>query len=118
METLEQKTRVLEKLLREAQQVAIAYSGGVDSSLLVRQAVAVLGQEHVLAVLGESESLTQASLAEAVAAAASWGVTVRVVHTAEMQNPEFVQNSPNRCYYCKRELCAALRREALSFFGR
>jgi uncharacterized protein len=118
MKTLEQKTAALETLLRAAQQAAIAYSGGVDSSLLVKLACDVLGARNVLAVLGESESLTQSSLDEAVAAARNWGVEVRVVHTAEMKNPQFAQNPPNRCYYCKRELCQALRREAEAFFGR
>jgi uncharacterized protein len=117
MASLAQKTRVLEDLLRDAQRVAIAYSGGVDSSLLVRLAVEVLGKAHVLAVIGASESLTQSSLMAAVETAQSWGVVVRVVQTAEMALPEFVQNPPNRCYYCKRELCAALQREALAYFG-
>lgn len=118
MKTLEQKTAILKNLLRGARQVAVAYSGGVDSSLLVRIARDTLGAENVLAVIGESESLTQSSLDEAVAAARNWGVVVRVAHTAEMENPQFAQNPPNRCYYCKRELCQALRREAEAFFGR
>lgn len=118
MHTLAQKTTALENILREARQVAIAYSGGVDSSLLVRLAQEVLGAGNVLAVIGESESLTQSSLDEAVAAARGWGVAVHVVHTAEMENPQFVQNPPDRCYHCKRELCGALQREAEAFFGR
>ena len=118
MKTLEQKNETLKNLLRAARQVAIAYSGGVDSSLLVKLARDVLGARNVLAVLGESESLTQSSLDEAVAAARNWGVEVRVTHTAEMDLSEFVRNPPNRCYYCKRELCQALRREAEAFFGR
>ncbi len=118
MNTLEQKTAALEAILREARQVAVAYSGGVDSSLLVRLAGETLGPEHVLAVIGESESLTQSSLDEAVAAARKWGVAVHVVHTAEMENPQFSSNPPDRCYYCKRELCQALQREAMAFFGR
>ncbi|MEI6210056.1 MAG: ATP-dependent sacrificial sulfur transferase LarE [bacterium] len=118
MHTLEEKTRALENILRDARQVAIAYSGGVDSSLLVRLAHEVLGSGNVLAVIGESESLTQSSLEAAVTAARNWGVVVRVVHTAEMENPQFVQNPPDRCYHCKRELCGALQREAEAFFGR
>ena len=118
MKTLDQKTAALKKILREAQQVAIAYSGGVDSSLLVRLAGKVLGAENVLAVIGQSESLTQSSLDEAVAAARNWGVVVRVTHTPEMENPQFVKNPPDRCYYCKSELCRALKREAEAFFGR
>lgn len=118
MQTLEQKTAALENILREAKQMAIAYSGGVDSSLLVALAGKVLGAENVLAVIGESESLTQSSLDEAVAAARNWGVEVHVAHTPEMENPNFVQNPPDRCYYCKSELCRALRHEAETFFGR
>ena len=118
MKTLEEKTAALESLLRAAQQVAIAYSGGVDSSLLVCLAGKVLGAENVLAVIGESESLTQSSLDEAVATARNWGITVRVTHTPEMENPQFVKNPPDRCYHCKSELCRALRREAEAFFGR
>ena len=117
MKTLDQKTAALKKILREAQQVAIAYSGGVDSSLLVKFAADTLGPQNVLAVLGESESLTQSSLEQAVAAAKDWGVAVRVTHTAEMEIEDFVRNPPDRCYYCKRELCGALRHEAESFFG-
>ena len=118
MKTLEQKTVALENILREARQAAIAYSGGVDSSLLVRLACDVLGAKNVLAVIGASESLPTSSLDEAVAAAEKWGVVVRVVRTAELENPQFTQNPPDRCYFCKRELCQALRREAEDFFGR
>jgi len=117
MKTLEQKTAALENILREARQVAIAYSGGVDSSLLVRLACEVLGAKNVLAVIGASESLTQASLDEAVTAARAWGVAVRVIRTTEMENPDFVKNPPDRCYFCKRELCRGLRSEAEAFFG-
>jgi uncharacterized protein len=118
MKPLEPKTAALASILRSAGQVAVAYSGGVDSSLLVKFAAETLGPQNVLAVIGESESLTQSSLDQAVAAARAWGVTVRVVHTAEMDIEEFISNPPNRCYYCKRELCRALQREAEAFFGR
>ena len=96
----------------------MAYSGGVDSTLLVRFARDVLGPENVLAVLGDSESLPHASLEQAVAAAHSWGVPVRVVRTSELRNPVFAANAPDRCYHCKQELFCTLRREAEAFFGR
>lgn len=116
--TLEQKTEALRNILSEAGQVAVAYSGGVDSSLLLRMAQDTLGADRVLAVIGESESLPTASLNEAVNAARSWGVQVRVVRTAELENPAFSANPPDRCYHCKRELCRVLQQEALAFFGR
>jgi len=114
---LEQKTAALDQILRAAGQIAIAYSGGVDSSLLVRRARDVLGAPNVLAVISQSESLTQESLEEATSAVHEWGVAVRVAITTEMENPDFVGNPPDRCYYCKRELCRLLRREAEAFFG-
>jgi len=114
---LSQKKEILAALLRKAGQVAVAYSGGVDSSLLVRLACEVLGPKNVLAVIGESDSLPHSSLEQAVQAAEAWGVTVRVVHTEEMENPAFLANPPDRCYHCKRELCESLRREAEAFFG-
>jgi uncharacterized protein len=115
---LQKKTEELEKILRDAGQVAVAYSGGVDSSLLVRFARNVLGPANVLAVIGQSESLQQASLEQAVAAAKSWDVAIRVVHTSEMENIDFVRNPPDRCYHCKKELCQSLQREATAHFGR
>jgi uncharacterized protein len=117
MTTLDEKIARLTQLLREARQVAVAYSGGVDSSCLVRMAGEVLGPHAVLAVIGASESLTQSSLEQAVAAVRAWGVTVRVVETDELQLADFVRNGPDRCYFCKRALCAALRREGEAFFG-
>ena len=115
---LTEKTEVLRAILCQAGQVAVAYSGGVDSSLLVRFARDAVGPLNVLAVIGASDSLPHASLDQAVAAAQAWGVAVRVVHTAEMENPAFTANPPDRCYHCKRELCQSLRREAEAFFGR
>ena len=115
---LEQKTHALREILREAGQVAVAYSGGVDSSLLVRVARDTLGADRVLAVIGASESLPSSSLDEAVAAARSWGVPVHIVHTSELNNPDFAQNPPDRCYHCKWELCRMLKQEAETFFGR
>ena len=115
---IQEKTSKLEKILREAGQVAVAYSGGVDSSLLVRFARNVLGPANVLAVIGQSESLQQASLEQAIAAAKSWDVAIRVVHTTEMENLDFVRNPPDRCYHCKKELCQSLQREAAAHFGR
>lgn len=115
---LQAKRDALRSILKSAGQIVVAYSGGVDSSLLLRAALDDAGPLNVLAVTCASESLPQASLDAAVAAARAWGAEVRVVRTAELEDPAFAANPPERCYYCKRELCQSLQREALDRFGR
>ncbi len=86
----------------------MAYSGGVDSAYLLAEAYATLGGGRMLGIIADSPSLPRRALAEAVALAGDLGAPVEVVRTAEMDNPEYAQNPPNRCYFCKAELFFAL----------
>jgi len=88
--------------------VLVAFSGGVDSTLLLRTARDVLGR-NVLAVIATSETYPGREIRAARALARRLAVRTKVIHTEELRNPEFVANSPERCYYCKRELFTALR---------
>lgn len=108
---IEQKWDRLKELLREFGSAVLAYSGGVDSSLLLKAASEVLGT-HLIAVTACSETYTLAELAAAKEFAASLGVTLRMLHTAELECEEFVQNSPERCYFCKKELFGKLKQIA------
>jgi uncharacterized protein len=85
----------------------IAYSGGVDSSLLLRVAHEVLGARAV-AVIGRSDSYARRELDAALTQAASFGARVEVVPTGELSDPDFAGNPANRCYHCKSELYARL----------
>lgn len=89
----------------------VAYSGGVDSTLLLRVASGVLGRS-ALGAIAVSESLDRSELREALASAERLGVPVEVVETREYENPEYRRNEGLRCYHCKRELFGALRRLA------
>lgn len=90
--------------IADADAVAVAFSGGVDSSVTVALAARALGRERVVAVLGVSPSLSALERRQAHATAQSLGVDCREVLTYELNDPEYVANRGNRCYFCKHEL--------------
>lgn len=105
---------LLEKLIgwfKDKNGVLIAFSGGVDSTLVAYAAHRALG-DRVLAVTADSPSLPPGELEEAIKMARLIGVRHRVVKVDELSNPDFARNPPDRCYYCKRELMEALKRIA------
>jgi uncharacterized protein len=88
--------------------VVVAYSGGVDSSVLLRVAHEVLG-ERARGVIGRSDSYAERELQLALEQAARFGARVEVVTTGELADPNFRSNPANRCYHCKSELYRKLR---------
>lgn len=92
--------------------VLIAYSGGVDSTFLLKVAVDTLGKDNVLAVTADSETYPRQELAFARSVARKFGVQHIVIRTDELRNPRFSANPQDRCYYCKRELFSKLKRIA------
>jgi pyridinium-3,5-biscarboxylic acid mononucleotide sulfurtransferase len=102
------KAQELANLLRACGDVAIAFSGGVDSSYLLSAAVDVLGAEHVVALTADSPLLPRHELERARAVAAALGVRHEVVSFDDLQIPEVGGNQPLRCYYCKKARFAAL----------
>lgn len=90
----------------------VAFSGGADSSLVLAAAVCALGREHVVAVTATSPTYLEEELAAARSVAASLGVDHRVVETHEFDDSRFVENSRERCYWCKAGLLDELERVA------
>src|SRR5262245_10072252 len=88
----------LEALLADLGNVIVAYSGGVDSSLLLRVATDVLG-DRCLGVIGRSDSYSEDELRLALEQAAEFGARVEVVSTGELADPNFRSNPINRCYF-------------------
>ena len=102
-----EKVARLRTQLRANAPLVIAYSGGVDSAYLLAEAHAVLGAQ-VLGVIADSPSLPRQALADALALAEKIGAQVEVVRTDELANPDYANNPPNRCYFCKAELFTKL----------
>jgi len=82
---------------------AVAFSGGVDSAVVAQAAHLALGDAAV-AVTGTSASLAQGELDEAIQLARQIGIRHEVITTQEFANPDYLKNSPDRCYHCKTEL--------------
>ena len=112
---LDARADELRRLLSELPRAVVAFSGGVDSSLLAAAAVEALG-DRALAVTGISYSLAPSEREEARRVATAIGIAHREIETNEMARPGYVENSPERCFECKDELYSlldALAREDL-----
>jgi len=94
----------LKKILRKLGKVVIAFSGGVDSTFLVKVAKETIGRGNVLAVTATSETYPPSELKDARRLAKKIGVRHIIIRTGEFGDPRFKNNTPKRCYYCKKEL--------------
>jgi len=103
---LTDKEQRLHVLLRQYGRVAVGFSGGVDSTLLLRVARDVLGPEAVMAVIADTPSMPRSEFAEACALADAMGVVRVVTDSTELADPRYAENSSDRCYYCKKHLFA------------
>jgi len=103
------KTDRLENIVAKLESVVVAFSGGVDSTLLLAVCLRVLGDDRVLAVTADSPTLPRSELVEAAALARELGARHVVITTEELQDERFATNPTDRCYYCKQELFARLR---------
>jgi pyridinium-3,5-biscarboxylic acid mononucleotide sulfurtransferase len=109
--TLEKLTQ-LQQFFKTLDRALIAYSGGIDSTLVAKVAVDVLG-DRAIAITANSPSLLPEDLEEAITQAQTLGIHHEIVTTHEMDNPNYTSNPINRCYFCKSELHDTIKPLAL-----
>jgi len=108
---MNQKERALRDTLSSLGSVVVAYSGGVDSAYLAYVANDTLG-ERAVAVTADSPSYPERHRQMATQVAEQFGLRHEIIHTSELERPEYRANPANRCYYCKHELYTHLSRLA------
>lgn len=112
MNLLQIKVAQLHQTIADLGSLAVAYSGGTDSSFLLAASLDLLGTARVLALTADSPLTPRSELAEATALAAQLGARHRVLASDDLADPAIVANPPDRCYYCKRSRFEALLRVA------
>jgi uncharacterized protein len=105
---LKNKYNSLEKILRELGKVVIAYSGGVDSTFLLKVAVDTLGAENVLACISAGVAEPSNLLVRAEKLIEQIGARLEVIETDELSDPNFAANKADRCFHCKSHICKVL----------
>ncbi|MDC0307870.1 MAG: ATP-dependent sacrificial sulfur transferase LarE [Planctomycetaceae bacterium] len=106
---LSEKRDLLLARLSDFERVAVAFSGGVDSSLVAKAAQIACG-DRAVALTAISPSLAGGELEIAAQVASTIGIRHELVPTEEFENPDYVKNAPNRCFFCKDELYSQLER--------
>ncbi len=104
---INQKYETLKSIIRDLDEVVVAFSAGVDSSLLAKVCFDLLG-DRAIAVTADSPTMPRRDLLETAELARAIGIQHQTILTDEIHNPDYARNDQNRCYFCKNDLCDQL----------
>jgi len=105
---IEEKYNSLQQIIKKLGKVVVAYSGGVDSTFLLKAAVDTLGAENVLACISAGVAEPSNQLERAADQAKNIGAELQVIETGELDDPKFTANKADRCFHCKSHICKIL----------
>ena len=105
---LQEKYNLLQEELKKLGKVVVAYSGGVDSTFLLKAAVDTLGAENVLACISAGVAEPSNQLKRAAEQARNIGAELQIIETDELDDPKFTSNKADRCFHCKSHICRIL----------
>lgn len=117
IKTMETNLHKLENWFADCHRAVVAFSGGVDSCLVAFLARKFLGKENSLAVISASPSLKQRDLQLAMEFCKQFDIRLEIIHTREMEKPDYYSNPVNRCYFCKHTLYEELQEIAQKYPG-
>jgi uncharacterized protein len=109
---IEKKLLRLKKIISKMESVLVAFSGGLDSSFLLKVATLVLPKKKILAVTADSSTYPHEELSFSKKFASQLDVRHKIIRTGELKDRSFIANPINRCYFCKSELFSKLRAES------
>ena len=101
---ISEKYEILKRNLGKMEKIVVAFSGGVDSTFLLKVCIDTVGTSNVLAVTANSETYPTSELEDAIKLTKCLGVNHRIVETSELNIPGYIENTINRCYFCKKNL--------------
>ncbi|MCM8785918.1 MAG: ATP-dependent sacrificial sulfur transferase LarE [Candidatus Omnitrophica bacterium] len=101
---IDEKLEKLKEYLKKLEKVVIAYSGGVDSSFLLKVAFDTLGKKNIIAVCGISQTYPETEREFAKNFCKDLGIKLIEIETEEFKDENFINNPPDRCFWCKKEL--------------
>lgn len=116
IENMREKYNQLKRILTEYGKVAVAYSSGVDSTFLLKVARDTLGRDNVLAVTVNSDFLTSGELAQTKTFVDDNEINHIVINVSPLSIKEIVDNPPDRCYFCKKEIFSQIIRHSREYF--
>ena len=110
--SIETRYNLLKTILKQIGPVAVAYSGGVDSTFLLRAAIDVLGTENVIGCIGVSPSLAGTQRTRAINEANKMGARIIEITANELDDPNYAANKADRCFHCKSHLYSIIAKAA------